>query len=126
MAVAVTPPVDTVPTGTPRPVDPTLVLVRMKLRLARNLWRGDRAFWSGTGALLGAALAVGTIVLAVGWPHLLPAAYAAWTLGWFVGPVLTGGDETLRPELLAAVGLDWKKPAEVFAELLTSNIASTG
>ncbi|MEV6302527.1 hypothetical protein AB0M02_24145 [Actinoplanes sp. NPDC051861] len=85
------------------------VLIRMKLAVLRHSMTGRRAADMIGGGVLGLALAVGTIWLALhDWPvaglplDLTAAAFALWTVGWLFGPVLFGGgDETLRPEHLA-------------------------
>lgn len=83
-----------------------LIMVRMKTAVLRHSLTGRRAGIVATGGLLGIALAGGTIVLALSAPALLPAAYAVWMLGWMLGPVFAGGgDETLRPEYFALLGL---------------------
>jgi ABC-2 type transport system permease protein len=85
------------------------VLIRMKLAVLRHSMSGRRAADMIGGGVLGLALAVGTIWLALHeWPvaglplDLVAAAFALWVVGWLFGPVLFGGgDETLRPEHLS-------------------------
>ncbi|WP_067704294.1 hypothetical protein [Nocardia jejuensis] len=83
------------------------VLIRMRLRITSRALRGGRAavnFWLGT--IVGLIAAILTAVI-IGVGHdtvrggvtIAAALYAAWTLGWICGPVLTGSsDETLQPE----------------------------
>ncbi|MFB9477260.1 hypothetical protein ACFFR3_47865 [Nonomuraea salmonea] len=83
-----------------------LTMARMKVALLRHELRGQRAQTAGTGATLGLLLAAGTVYLALTDLDLLAAAYAAWLLGWILGPVfMGGGDETLRPEYFSLLGL---------------------
>ncbi|MFG1906995.1 hypothetical protein [Kribbella sp. NPDC048928] len=76
-------------------------LVRMRMAAFRHALRdGFRRSWIITGALVGLALAGGTIwVAARGDDDILVVVLAIWMLGWVVGPLFTGGgDETLKPE----------------------------
>ncbi|GAA1577354.1 transporter [Actinomadura kijaniata] len=83
-----------------------LTMARMKVAVLRHAFRGRRSETATTGASLGALLSAGTIYLAFVDPDLLAAGYAVWALGWMLGPVLLGGgDETLRPEHFATLGL---------------------
>lgn len=83
-----------------------VLLIRMKLVVLRHSMTGRRATEMISGGLFGLIFAAGTILLAA-WDFpvaslpfdLLGAAFAIWTFGWLLGPVLFGGgDETLRPE----------------------------
>lgn len=100
-----------------------VLLIRMKLVVLRHGMTGRRATDMISGGVFGLALAVGTILLA-GWrfpvesiPYdLLGAAFAIWTFGWLLGPVLFGGgDETLRPEHFSLLPL---RPRGLAAGLL--------
>ncbi|HEV7655036.1 MAG TPA: hypothetical protein VGP36_09965 [Mycobacteriales bacterium] len=83
-----------------------VVLIRMKVALLRNSWRGERVFTVFAGGAVGVLAAIGTLLLAGLRPDLLASAYLVWALGWVIGPVLMGGgDETLRPEYVASIGL---------------------
>ncbi|HTJ38475.1 MAG TPA: hypothetical protein VL738_35020, partial [Dactylosporangium sp.] len=89
-----------------------MTMVRMKAAMLRHAYRGQRAQTTGTGAAIGAVLAAGTVYLAFLGPDLLAAGYAVWLLGWVLGPVFTGGgDETLRPEYFAPLGLPARRLA---------------
>ncbi|MEV5740545.1 hypothetical protein AB0L30_10875 [Microbispora rosea] len=90
----------------------TLTMARMKVAMLRHAFRGTRAQTAGTGAVLGALLAAGTIYLAFTDPDLLAAGYAVWLLGWMLGPIfMGGGDETLRPEYFSLLGLPPRRMA---------------
>ncbi|SHF57570.1 hypothetical protein [Streptoalloteichus hindustanus] len=83
-----------------------LTMVRMKVAIIRHSMTGARAGLVTTGGLLGVALAVGTSALAFVDADLLATAYAVWLLGWVLGPLLAGGgDQTIRPEFFALLGL---------------------
>jgi ABC-2 type transport system permease protein len=79
-------------------------LTSMKLTVLRRSMSGARAASLILGGLFGLAAAVGTVLL--GLITLPPSAavpfYAVlsllWTLGWLLGPMLTGGDAILRLE----------------------------
>ncbi|NUR86915.1 MAG: hypothetical protein HOY71_22775, partial [Nonomuraea sp.] len=89
-----------------------LTMARMKVAVLRHSFRGQRAQTAGTGAAIGGVLAAGTLYLAFTDLDLLAAAYAVWLLGWMLGPVfMGGGDETLRPEYFAPLGLRPRKLA---------------
>ncbi|MFI6868212.1 hypothetical protein [Nocardia sp. NPDC050406] len=84
------------------------VMIRMRLRLTLRGMRSGRVaigFW--IGVFFGTAAALITLALiAKGTDHNLYGStniaatlFAAWTLGWLCGPILTGSsDETLQPE----------------------------
>lgn len=82
-------------------------LIRLKLALTRNSVTGSRAMWAWSGAIIGAALAAGVVVLAA-WPiqpaslvpDLLAIAYLTWLVGWVAGPVMSS-PPPLRPAHLA-------------------------
>ncbi|MFF5230728.1 hypothetical protein [Dactylosporangium sp. NPDC000521] len=89
-----------------------VTMAQMKFAILRHAFRGPRAQTAGTGALLGAVLAAGTIYLAFVNADLLAAGYAVWMLGWMLGPVfMGGGDETVRPEYFALLGLPSRRLA---------------
>ncbi|MFY1691137.1 hypothetical protein [Plantactinospora sp. WMMB782] len=89
-----------------------LTMAAMKVAALRHALRGERAQTAGLGAVLGILFAGGTIYLAVRDLDLLAAAYAVWLLGWLLGPVfMGGGDETLRPEYFALLGLPSRRLA---------------
>lgn len=91
-----------------------LTMARMKYSMLRHAFRGQRGQTAAMGAALGAMLAGGTVYLAVsGQPaEVLAAAYAVWMLGWMLGPVfMGGGDETIRPEYFAMLGLPARRLA---------------
>ncbi|MEV4134012.1 hypothetical protein AB0J72_17810 [Dactylosporangium sp. NPDC049742] len=89
-----------------------VTMAQMKFAILRHAFRGPRAQTAGTGALLGAVLAAGTIYLAFLDADLLAAGYAVWMLGWMLGPVfMGGGDETVRPEYFALLGLPRRRLA---------------
>ncbi|GIH68551.1 hypothetical protein [Sphaerimonospora thailandensis] len=95
-----------------------LTMARMKIAIIRNSMTGQRAGLITLGGLLGVALAVGTIALSLTGPELLGPAYAVWMLGWILGPVFAGGgDETIRPEFFAPLGLP---PRRLAAGLLAA------
>ncbi|MPZ81229.1 MAG: hypothetical protein GEV28_12855 [Actinophytocola sp.] len=85
------------------------VLIRMKWRVLRHSLRGKQAALTAGGAVFGLLAALGTVLattVSLDRPgaavDLLAAVYLLWTIGWLLGPVLTGGgDETLRPEHFA-------------------------
>ncbi|MET7420410.1 hypothetical protein [Dactylosporangium sp. NPDC005555] len=89
-----------------------LTMAQMKFAILRHSYRGQRAQTAGTGAVLGVVLAAGTVYLAFVRPELLAAGYAVWLLGWMLGPVfMGGGDETVRPEYFALLGLPRRRLA---------------
>jgi hypothetical protein len=82
-------------------------LIRMKLAVLRHTATGERRTWVVLGAVVGLALAAGTIWLAAGLDagspvlaDLLAVVFAMWTVGWLVGPVW-GGEPVLRPDHFA-------------------------
>ncbi|MEV0620950.1 hypothetical protein AB0I81_47025 [Nonomuraea sp. NPDC050404] len=78
----------------------------MKVAVLRHSVKGQQGGMMASAGVLGALLAGGTIFLAFLDGDWLPAAYAVWMLGWIIGPVFSGGgDETLRPEFFALLGL---------------------
>jgi ABC-2 type transport system permease protein len=90
-----------------------VTMAQMKFAILRHAFRGRRAQTAGTGAVLGGLLAAGTVYLAFSDSlELLAAAYAVWLLGWALGPVfMGGGDETVRPEYFALLGLPARRLA---------------
>ena len=85
------------------------VLISMKLRVLRNSLRGAAAASFVIGGIVGLGVAVACVLFTAVHPggitvgtDIASAFFAVWTLGWLLGPILTGGgDETLRPENFA-------------------------
>ncbi|WP_143043529.1 hypothetical protein [Nonomuraea jiangxiensis] len=77
----------------------------MKIAILRHSIRGPRGSMMASAGSLGVLLAAGTIYLAFLEGDWLAVALAAWMLGWIVGPIFSGGDETLRPEYFSLLGL---------------------
>jgi ABC-2 type transport system permease protein len=89
-----------------------MTMAQMKIAVLRHTFRGARKEMAFTGAGLGIVLAGGTVYLSLLSPELLAAAYAVWMMGWVLGPVfMGGGDETLRPEYFASIGLPARRMA---------------
>ncbi|GAB2825662.1 transporter [Actinocorallia aurea] len=84
-----------------------LTMARMRLAVLRHAAEGGQGSLTTTGVSLGALCAAGTLYLAAtGEPEALAGAYALWAAGWMLGPMaMGGGDETLRPEHFALLGL---------------------
>jgi ABC-2 type transport system permease protein len=98
----------------------------MKLTVLRRSMSGARAASLIIGALFGLAAAIGTVLLGL---LALPQAAAApfyavlcllWTLGWLIGPMLTGGDAILRLEYFTLFPL---RPRRLAAGLLGAAFA---
>lgn len=80
------------------------VLIRLKLDVLRHSTTGLRSALTIVGLVLGMLLAVGTVLLgALDFTgpgvaiNLLCVGFLIWTIGWVVGPLVTGGDTTLNP-----------------------------
>ncbi|MFD8494200.1 hypothetical protein [Amycolatopsis sp. NPDC059657] len=94
------------------------VFVGMKLRVMRHSLRGNRKAGTIIGGVLGLIAAIitlsyGTVSFANPGTSvdLLASIYALWLLGWILGPVMMGGDETLRPEHFSLLPLSGRKLA---------------
>lgn len=94
------------------------VFVRMKLRVMRQSLRGNRAVMTVVGGLVGLVAAIGTLSYgAITFPDpgtsvdMLASIHAVWLLGWVLGPIAMGGDETLRPEHFSLLPLSGRKVA---------------
>ncbi|MEH7457859.1 hypothetical protein V7183_11625 [Bacillus sp. JJ1127] len=94
------------------------VLVRMKLAILRHSMNGGRAVLLIMGGLFGLLLAIGTVLLFAFYPtnptvskDILYIVFAVWTIGWIMGPMLTGGDGLLRPEYFMLLPLNSYKLA---------------
>jgi ABC-2 type transport system permease protein len=81
--------------------------------------RGSAVLFIMTG-LVGLLLAIGTILLFSFYPteqtiskSILYVTFAIWTLGWIIGPMLTGGDGILRPEYFVLLPLNSYKLARM-------------
>ena len=81
------------------------VLIKIKLATLSHSITGSRAALMIIGGVVGLLLAAGTLLLSIavsgtadGSVNLLSLVFLLWTLGWIVGPLLTGGESTLRPE----------------------------
>lgn len=104
------------------------VLIGMKLRVLRNSLRGAAAASFVIGGFVGLAAAVAGVLIIASHPggitvgtDIASALFAAWTLGWLFGPVLTGGgDETLRPENFALLPI---RPYRLAVGLLGAALA---
>ncbi|MEU4119099.1 hypothetical protein AB0F71_31975 [Kitasatospora sp. NPDC028055] len=95
------------PAGVP---NPAAVLTGMKLAVLRRSMSGPRAASLIAGGVCGALAAVGTALLGlVDFPvpeagvGTIALVLLVWTVGWAVGPTLTGGDPTLRLSYFALV-----------------------
>jgi ABC-2 type transport system permease protein len=82
-------------------------MIRMKVAVLRHAVTGARATWMLTGALVGLAVAAGTVAMALfdfdrpeTLTDLLAVVFAIWTFAWMLGPAF-GGEATLRPEHFA-------------------------
>jgi ABC-2 type transport system permease protein len=74
-----------------------VALIHMKLAVMRRDISGPRSSWVFGGAVIGLALAVGTIVMATVEAtrqstvmDLLAVTFGVWTLGWMLGPAYSG------------------------------------
>lgn len=81
------------------------VLIQIKLATLRHSMTGSRAAVTIIGGVSGLLLAVGTLLLSItasepatGSVNVLCLVFLLWTLGWVLGPLLTGGESTLQPE----------------------------
>ena len=80
------------------------VLIKIKLATVRNTLSGTRRALMIIGGVVGLILAASTTLLCItqngssGSVNFLCLIFLLWTLGWALGPMLTGGDGTLRPE----------------------------
>ncbi|WP_370947577.1 hypothetical protein AB5J62_08465 [Amycolatopsis sp. cg5] len=90
----------------------------MKLRVMRHSLRGNRKIGTIIGGVLGLIAAFITLSYgAASFPDpgtsvdLLASIYAFWMLGWILGPVMMGGDESLRPEHFSLLPLSSRKLA---------------
>ncbi|MDA1774999.1 hypothetical protein PDJ95_27220 [Bacillus cereus] len=96
------------------------VLIQMKLSILKHsMNRGSAVLFIMTG-LVGLLLAIGTILLFSFYPteqtiskSILYVTFAIWTLGWIIGPMLTGGDGILRPEYFVLLPLNSYKLARM-------------
>ncbi|MFF2073821.1 hypothetical protein ACFVXG_03600 [Kitasatospora sp. NPDC058162] len=91
-------------------MSPAAVLTGMKLAVLRRSMSGPRAASLIAGGVCGAPMAVGTALLGlVDFPvpeagvGTIALVLLVWTVGWAVGPTLTGGDPTLRLSYFALV-----------------------
>ncbi|MFI7610799.1 hypothetical protein ACIBP6_06125 [Nonomuraea terrae] len=84
-----------------------LTLARMRIAVLRHSHKGAQGSMTSTGVSLGLLFAGGTLYLAAtADAELLAGVYAVWMMGWILGPVVMGGgDETLKPEHFALLGL---------------------
>ncbi|MFB7911045.1 hypothetical protein ACFC1T_31875 [Kitasatospora sp. NPDC056076] len=99
--------------GVPDPggvLNPVAVLTGMKLAVLRRSRSGPRAASLIAGGVCGGLVAVGTALLGlVDFPApeagvgTIALVLLVWTVGWAVGPTLTGGDPTLRLSYFALV-----------------------
>jgi ABC-2 type transport system permease protein len=104
------------------------ILISMKLRVLRNSLKGAAAFSFFAGLVVGLCAAAYCLVVLVFYPaevtvrtDIAAALFAAWTLGWLFGPIITGGgDETLRPENFALLPV---RPAALAVGLLGAGLA---
>ncbi|MBE5106524.1 hypothetical protein IGI01_14880 [Bacillus thuringiensis] len=94
------------------------VLIQMKLSILKHSMNGGRAVLFITAGLVGLLLAIGTILLFSFYPteqniskSILYVTFAIWTVGWIIGPMLTGGDGILRPEYFVLIPLSTYKLA---------------
>ncbi|MEU7090551.1 hypothetical protein [Kitasatospora aureofaciens] len=85
------------------PLNPAVVLTGMKLAVLRRSMSGPRAASLIAGGVGGVLTAVGTALLGlVDFPApesgvgTIALVLLVWTVGWALGPTLTGGDPTLR------------------------------
>ncbi|MCD0452967.1 hypothetical protein LO762_27860 [Actinocorallia sp. API 0066] len=99
-----------------------LTMARMRVAILRHTLTGAQGEMAASGVFLGAVLAAGTLFVAVtADAPLLAAVYALWMAGWILGPVaMGGGDETLKPEHFAMLGL---RPLRTASGLLTAAFA---
>ncbi|PEX78994.1 hypothetical protein [Bacillus cereus] len=87
-------------------------LIQMKLSILKHSMNGGRAVLFIMAGLVGLLLAIGTILLFSFYPteqtiskSILYVTFAIWTVGWIIGPMLTGGDGILRPEYFVLLPL---------------------
>ncbi|RWS44618.1 hypothetical protein EKA14_02170 [Bacillus mycoides] len=88
------------------------VLIRMKLSMLKNSMNSGKAVLLIITGIVGLLIAIGTILLFSFYPtehnvskSILYVIFALWTVGWILGPLLTGGDGMLRPEYFALLPL---------------------
>ncbi|MER7674490.1 hypothetical protein ABTY61_39345 [Kitasatospora sp. NPDC096128] len=91
-------------------LSPAAALTGMKLAVLRRSMSGPRAASLIAGGVCGVPVAVGTALLGlVDYPvpeagvGTIALVLLVWTVGWAVGPTLTGGDPTLRLSYFALV-----------------------
>ncbi|WP_434166750.1 hypothetical protein [Bacillus thuringiensis] len=96
------------------------VLIQMKLSILKHSMNRGRAVLFIMTGLVGLLLAIGTILLFSFYPteqtiskSILYVTFAIWTVGWIIGPMLTGGDEILRPEYFVLLPLNSYKLARM-------------
>jgi ABC-2 type transport system permease protein len=95
------------------------VLIRMRWRVFAHMLRSRQAALTVIGAVIGLVAAALTLAVAAAdfdepgvQVDFVAAMYLLWTVGWIVGPILTGGgDETLRPEHFALLPLSPRRLA---------------
>ncbi|WP_163569235.1 hypothetical protein [Fodinicola feengrottensis] len=89
------------------------VLIRLKLDVLRRSYGGGRSALTIAGATVGLVLAGATLIVgsrdAAG--DVLCLAFAMWTVGWIVGPMVTGGDTSLRPQYFALLPIPMRRLA---------------
>ncbi|PEF75118.1 hypothetical protein CON94_11860 [Bacillus pseudomycoides] len=88
------------------------VLIRMKLSILKHSMDSGKAVLLIITGVVGLLIAIGTILLFSFYPtehnvskSILYVTFALWTVGWMLGPLLTGGDGILRPEYFALLPL---------------------
>ncbi|MDM5248417.1 hypothetical protein [Lysinibacillus sp. G4S2] len=92
------------------------VMVRMKLSLLHHSMSGGRAILMIIGGVIGLLLAVCTILLAMLFNNdtsadLLCIAFGLWMIGWIIGPMLVGGEGTLKTEYFTLLPIAQRKLA---------------
>ncbi|MDA1600528.1 hypothetical protein PDL10_08895 [Bacillus cereus] len=89
------------------------VLIQMKLSILKHSMNGGRKVLFIMAGLVGLLLAIGTIILFSFYPteqaiskNILYVTFTIWTVGWILGPILSGGDGILRTEYFVLLPLN--------------------